>query len=38
MLQYEKIDVSEEIDLNKSDKSKDCMICHYLYFKDNSYK
>ena len=26
MLQYERIDVSEGIDLNKSDKSKECMI------------
>ena len=33
MLQYERIDVSEGIDLNQSDKSKDCMICHYWYFK-----
>ena len=29
MLQYEIIDVSKGIDLNKSDKSKYCMICHY---------
>ena len=34
MLQYERIDISEGIDLNKSDKSKECMICHYWYFKD----
>ena len=34
MLQYERIDVSEGIDINKSDKSKECMICHYWYFKD----
>ena len=38
MLQYERIDVSEGIDLNKSDKSKECMICHYWYFKDIGYK
>ena len=38
MLQYEKIDVSEGIDLNKSDKSKECMICCYWYFKDICYK
>ena len=38
MLQYERIDVSEGIDLNKSDKSKECMICHYWYFKDIDYK
>ena len=38
MLQYERIDVSEGIDINKSDKSKECMICHYWYFKDIGYK
>ena len=29
MLQYEKIYVSEGIDINKSNKSKEFMICHY---------
>ena len=29
MLQYERIDISEGIDFDKSDKSKDCVICHY---------
>ena len=38
MLLYERIDVSEGIDLNKSDKSKEDMICHYWYFKDIGYK
>ena len=38
MLQYERIDVSEGIDLNKSDKIKKCIICHYWYFKDIGYK
>ena len=38
MLQYERIDISGGIDLNKSDKSKDCIICHYWYFKDIDYK
>ena len=38
MLQYERIDVPEGIDLNKSDKSKEYMICHYWYFKDIGYK
>ena len=38
MLQYERIDVSEGTDLNKSDKSKECIICHYWYFKDIGYK
>ena len=34
MLQYERIDISEGTDFDKSDKSKECMICHYWYFKD----
>ena len=38
MLQYERTDTSEGIDLNKSDKSKECMICHNWYFKDIGYK
>ena len=38
MLQYERIDISEGIDLNKSNKSIECMICHYWYFKDTGFK
>ena len=38
MLQYERIDISEGIDVDKSDKPKECMICHYWYFKDIGYK
>ena len=38
MLQYERIDVSKGIDLNKSNKSKESIICHYWYFKDIGYK
>ena len=34
MLQYEKIDVSERIDTNKTSASKECTLCHYWYFKD----
>ena len=34
MLQYEKIDVSEGIDTNKTSASKECMLCYYWYFKD----
>ena len=34
MLQYERIDVPEGIDIDKSNKSKECMICQYCYFKD----
>ena len=38
MIQYERIHVSQEIDLNKSNKPKACMICHYWCFKDIGYK
>ena len=34
MLRYEKIDVSEGIDTNETSASKECMLCHYQYFKD----
>ena len=33
-LQYDRIDVSEGIYINKIKKSKECMLCHYWYFKD----
>ena len=32
MLHYNKIDVSERIDPTKSNRSKECMICHFLFF------
>ena len=32
MLYYNRIDKSEGIDLAKSNESKECMICHYLFF------
>ena len=38
MLQHEKIDVSEGIDTNKIDESKERMHCHYWYFKDVGFK
>ena len=34
MLEYDRIDISEGIDLNKTSASKECDICHYWYFKD----
>ena len=37
MLEYDRIDVSEGIDINKPDKSKECMLCHYSYFLDKSF-
>ena len=38
MLQYEKIDISEGIDVNKTSASKKCELCHYWYFKDVGFK
>ena len=38
MLQYEKIDVSEGIDANKTSASKECELCHYWFFKDVRFK
>ena len=38
MLEYERIDISEGIDVNKTNSSKECDICHYWYFKDIGFK
>ena len=38
MLQYEKIDVSEGIDVNKTSLSKECELCHYWFFKDVGFR
>ena len=38
MLEYDRIDISEGIDINKTNKSKECKICHYWYFKDIGFK
>ena len=38
MLQYQKIDVSEGIDVNKTSASKECELCHYCFFKDIGFK
>ena len=37
MLVYERIDISDGIDGDKSDKSKECMLCHYWYFLDKNF-
>ena len=37
MLQYNKINVSQGTDINKTSKSKECMLCRYWYFKDVGY-
>ena len=38
MLQYEKIDASEGIDVNKTSLSKECELCHYCFFKNIEFK
>ena len=34
MLEYDRIDISEGIYINKTNASKECHICHYWYLKD----
>ena len=38
MLEYDRIDVSKIIDVNKTYASRRCDICHYWYFKDIGFK
>ena len=38
MLQYEKSDVSEGIEVNKTNASKEYELCHYWLFKDIGFK
>ena len=38
MLYFDRIDISEGIDVNKTRVSKDCNICHYWYFLNYSFK
>ena len=37
MLEYDKIDTSEETDPNKTSASRECKICFYWYFIDKSF-
>ena len=32
MLYFDRTDISDEIDVNKTSASKECNICHYWYF------
>ena len=38
MIEYKRNDISEGIDVNKTNLSKECDICHYWYFKDIGFK
>ena len=37
MLEYGRIDISEGININKTNPSKECDVCHYWYFLDKSF-
>ena len=38
MLEYDRIDISEEIDINNPTASKECDICHYWCIKDIGFR
>ena len=38
MLYYYRIDISQETDINKTNASKECVICHYWCFLDKWFK
>ena len=38
MMQYDKINVSEGIDVHKTSASKECELCHYWFFKKIGFK
>ena len=37
MLEYDRMDISEGININKTNASKECDICHYWYFLDKNF-
>ena len=37
MLKYDKIDILEGIDMDKTNELKECGICHYCYFLDKNF-
>ena len=37
MLEYDRIDIAEGIDINKTNASNECYICHYWYFLDKGF-
>ena len=37
MLEYDRIDISEGIDINKTNATKECDLCHYWYFLDKDF-
>ena len=37
MLEYQRIDISDGVDVGMSNKSKECMLCHYWHFLDKNF-
>ena len=37
MIEYDRMDISEGIDMSKTNKSVECDICHYWYFLDKNF-
>ena len=37
MIEYERIHISERIDVDETNKSKECMLCHYWYFSNKNF-
>ena len=37
LLEYDRVDISKAIDINKTNASKECDICHYWYFLDRNF-
>ena len=37
MLKYDKIDITEGDDVDKTDKSRECMFCHYWYYLNKNF-
>ena len=37
MIEYKRIDISDGIDISKTNQSKECILCHYWYFLDKNF-
>ena len=37
MLEYDRLDIVEGIDVDKTNESKECMVCHYWYFLNKNF-
>ena len=37
MLKYDKVDITEGIDLDKTSKSRECMFCYYWYYLNKNF-